>query len=178
MAKRYKVTLTEDERAQLRAMVSCGKAAARKWNHARMLLDAEESPEGMGRSDPQIHQALGVSSRSVARVRQRFVEEGLRVRQRFVEEGFEAALNPRPRPRGAYKLTPEMESHMVALAKNELSILDGQCLDRRLDHCSLVLDEVRAWEDQRNQEQATIHWRFTIADARVKLKNIYPSIKI
>ncbi|MBI3462297.1 MAG: helix-turn-helix domain-containing protein, partial [Planctomycetes bacterium] len=42
-----------------------------------------------------------------------------RVRQRFVEEGFEAALNPRPRPRGAYKLTPEMESHIVALAKND-----------------------------------------------------------
>src|SRR4029453_16941520 len=85
MAK-YRVTLTADERHALEKLVSVGKAAARKLTHGRMLLLADTAAGGKQRDD-QIVQALGTSRRSVERIRQRFVTEGLGV-----------ALNPRPQP--------------------------------------------------------------------------------
>jgi len=108
MRKRYVVRLTDEERGQLRQMVSTGKAAARKLNHARILLLADASPEGMERTDAQIVDALGVGDRTVGRVR-----------QRFVEEGFQAALDPRPRPRLASKLAGPVEADLIALAKSD-----------------------------------------------------------
>jgi hypothetical protein len=63
-------------------------------------------------------------------------------------------------------------------AETELSILERQCLDRRLGESEVVRVEVGAWEDRRNDAKATINWRFTVADARVKLKHVYPSIEI
>jgi transposase len=106
--KKYRVTLTEQEREQLRAMVSNGKAAARKLNHARILLFSDQSPEGMVWTDQKIHESLGVGVRTIERVR-----------QRFVEEGFDDALNPRPRPRGSYKLKEDAESQIVEIAKSD-----------------------------------------------------------
>ena len=104
----YKVTLAEDEREQLRKMLTSGKAAARKLNHARILLYADESAEGLRRTDQEIAAALGAGLRTVARVR-----------QRFVAEGFTAALQPRPRPRGAYKLDEHAAARGVTLAKSD-----------------------------------------------------------
>jgi hypothetical protein len=89
MAKRYRVTLTTAERAELGALISRGKADARKLAHARVLLQADEAG-GPARPDRQIAAGLDVSTRTVERVRQRFVEGGL-----------EAALSPRP-PRRLY----------------------------------------------------------------------------
>jgi hypothetical protein len=63
-------------------------------------------------------------------------------------------------------------------AETELSILERQCLDRRLDAPEVVGAEVGPWEDRRNEAKATINWRFTVADARVKLKHVYPPIEI
>ncbi len=108
MHKRYVVTLTDEERGQLQQMVSTGKAAARKLNHARILLLADASPEGMRRTDAQIVDALGVGNRTVSRVR-----------QRFVEEGFQAALSPRPRPRVVSKLAGQVEGDLIALVKSD-----------------------------------------------------------
>lgn len=107
MLKKYVVTLREDEREQLRALVSTGKSAARKLNHARILLLADTS-EGPGHTDQEIVEALRLGVRTVERVR-----------QRFVEEGFEAALNPTARPRRASKLQGQVESHVIALAKSD-----------------------------------------------------------
>jgi transposase len=105
----YKVTLTDEEQEQLRKLLSSGKAAARKLNHARILLSADESaPAAFCRTDQAIADSLGVGARTVARVR-----------QRFIEQGFEAALNPRPRPRGAYKLGGAVQSQIIALAKSD-----------------------------------------------------------
>jgi transposase len=75
--KKFHVTLTAAEREQLERMVSCGKAAARKLAHARILLKADEAEGGPGWGDEQIAEALGVGLSTVARVRQRFVERGL-----------------------------------------------------------------------------------------------------
>ena len=107
MFKKYVVTLRADEREQLRALVSSGKSAARKLNHARVLLLADAS-QGPARTDQEIVEALGLGARTVERVR-----------QRFVEEGFEAALDPRPRPRRPSKLEGHVEAHVIALAKSD-----------------------------------------------------------
>jgi transposase len=104
----YKVTLTDEERDLLHAMLSSGKAAARKLNHARLLLYADEATDGLRRTDQEIAATLGIGTRTVERVRQRFVEEGL-----------ESALVPRPRPRGAYKVDPGAEAQIVAIAKSD-----------------------------------------------------------
>jgi transposase len=106
MTKKYIVTLTEEERAQLDALCRTGKAAVRKITHARILLKADVSPGGPGWQDQQISAALEVSEGTVRRIRQLFVEEGLA-----------AALHPRPsrRPR-VYKLDGAGEAHLIALA--------------------------------------------------------------
>jgi transposase len=106
MAKRYRVTLTQEEREQLRQMVSRGKADARKLAHARILLQADEAEGGPRRTDEQIGSALDASTRTVERVRERFVEQGL-----------EAALLPRPSRRVyARKLDGRQEARLIALA--------------------------------------------------------------
>jgi hypothetical protein len=61
------------------------------------------------------------------------------------------------------------------MAEIELSILQRQCLNRRLADEDALKREVAAWEQQRNAAQATIDWRFTIPDARERLKRLYPS---
>lgn len=72
---KYRVTLTAEEQAGLKQMVSTGKAAARKLNHARILLMADT--HGESRSDEEIAVALGISFRTIARVRQSFVTQSL-----------------------------------------------------------------------------------------------------
>src|SRR5262249_10141463 len=104
----YKVTLTDEVRDLLRSMLSSGKAAARKLGHARLLLLADEASDGLRRTDQEIAATLGMGPRTVERVRQRFVEEGL-----------DSALVPRPRPRGAYKLDRRLEAYVLAIAKSD-----------------------------------------------------------
>ena len=104
--KRYRVTLTDEERVQLDRMVRSGKSAARKLIRARILLQADAAEGGPAWSDEQIAQALRIGNSTVARARQRFVEEGL-----------EAALVPRPTSRVyARKLDGDGEAHLIALA--------------------------------------------------------------
>lgn len=62
------------------------------------------------------------------------------------------------------------------MAETELSILSRQCLDRRIDCKAIMISEVAAWERARNTHESKIDWRFTTADARIKLKRLYPSI--
>lgn len=106
MAKRYRITLAAEERAALERMISRGKAAARQLAHARVLLQADEAEGGPAWVDATIAAAVQVSVRTIERVRQRFVEQGL-----------EAALRPKPSKRiYARKLDGEQEAHLLALA--------------------------------------------------------------
>ena len=106
MAKRYRVTLTAEEREDLGRTISRGKADARKLAHARRLLQADAAEGGPGWTEERIAEAVRVSVRTVERVR-----------QRFVEDGMEAALLPKPSPRiYARKLDGEREAKLVALA--------------------------------------------------------------
>jgi transposase len=105
-AKRYRVTLTAEEREALGGMISRGKADARKLAHARVLLQADASEGGPDWTDTRIAEAVRVSVRTIERVRQRFVEDGL-----------EAALLPKPSRRVyARKLDGEQEAKLVAVA--------------------------------------------------------------
>jgi hypothetical protein len=72
--KKYKVTLTADERQHLRNLIAVGKAAAQKLARARILLKADAAPGGPAWTDDRIAEAVEVSTDTVARVRQRFVE--------------------------------------------------------------------------------------------------------
>jgi transposase len=75
--KKYLVTLTTDEREELNALISAGTASAKKLAHARILLKADQADGGPAWSDEAVAEAVEVSTDTVARVRQRFVEQGL-----------------------------------------------------------------------------------------------------
>ena len=62
------------------------------------------------------------------------------------------------------------------MAETELSVLSLQCLDRRISTRQMLIDEVTAWEAARNKHPAKADWQSTTADARVKLKRLYPSL--
>lgn len=75
-----------------------------------------------------------------------------------------------------FHYTPKHGS-WLNMAEIELSALVRQCLDRRIPNKDILIREVKAWEDQRNSEVIKVHWQFTTADARVKLKNLYPKFQ-
>jgi len=62
------------------------------------------------------------------------------------------------------------------MAEAEISVLARQSLDRRIPDKQMLADEVDAWTQQRNANHAKADWRFTTENARIKLKNLYPSI--
>jgi hypothetical protein len=77
MANRYKVTLTPSERTQLTELTRCGKTPAAKFLHARVLLLCDAGDDGDPWKVADVAAALGISSRTVEHIKQRFVEEGL-----------------------------------------------------------------------------------------------------
>ena len=86
-------------------------------------------------------------------------------------------------PDEAQRIAARLELHYTPkhgswldMAEIELSVLAGQCLDRRLPDRATLEREVAAWEAERNAMRSTIDWRFTTADARIKLKHLYPVI--
>ena len=96
---KYKVELTQSERSALIETSGRGKPLARTVKRALALLKADE-----GVSDREAAAAVSISAATVARVRKRFVEEGL-----------EAAINDRPRPGRGRKLNGRQEAHLVAI---------------------------------------------------------------
>jgi hypothetical protein len=90
-------------------------------------------------------------------------------------EAFPAAEARRRLDRLGIHATPKHGS-WLDMAETEISIMNRQCLDRRIDDATVIHGEVAAWEGERNKKRCRIHWTFTVAAARVKLKKIYPSI--
>jgi hypothetical protein len=62
------------------------------------------------------------------------------------------------------------------MAESELSVLSGQCPDRRIAEKQALKEQVAAWERSRNKDHAKADWQFTTDDARVKLTRLYPSL--
>jgi len=105
MKKQYVVTLTVAERDHLHDLIAAGKAPARRPAHARVLLKADQGPQGPGWRDRAIATAVEMGEATVERVRKRYAREGL-----------EAALRPRPSRRTpTRKLDGEQEAHLIAL---------------------------------------------------------------
>ena len=90
-------------------------------------------------------------------------------------EAFPAAEARRLVERFEWHYTPKHGS-WLNMAESELSVLSGQCLDRRIADKQTLVEEVAAWEQSRNNRHVKTDWQFTTADARVKLKRLYPVI--
>lgn len=87
-------------------------------------------------------------------------------------------------PEEAWRLAQRLEIHYTPkhgswlnMAEIELSVLARQCLSERISSIEEVRKQVQAWQDERNRAQVGVNWRFTTADARIKLKRLYPSIE-
>ena len=85
-------------------------------------------------------------------------------------------------PEEARRVLRKLEFHYTPvhgswlnMAELEFSMLSRQCLDRRIGDRDFLTTEVAAWENARNEQRATIHWQFTVHDARRKLHRLYPS---
>lgn len=105
--KKYKITLTAEERKSLQDMLAAGKAASKKLLHARILLKADAAPKGPAWIDARIAEAFDVSIRTIERLRERFVEQGL-----------EAALGRKQQDRPSREpiLDGKAEARLIALA--------------------------------------------------------------
>jgi DDE superfamily endonuclease len=92
---------------------------------------------------------------------------------------LDAAFEPTEAQRLAAKLeihpTPKHAS-WLNMAELERRVLTRQCLDRRIPDRATLVHAVTAWNQERNQAGTTIDWRFTTADARIKLKRLYPAV--
>ena len=92
-----------------------------------------------------------------------------------------ASLSEAFAPDEARRLVERFEWHFTPkhgswldMAESELAVLSGQCLDRRIPNRQMLEREVEAWLKRRNTHNAKADWRFTTADARIKLKSLYP----
>jgi uncharacterized small protein (DUF1192 family) len=90
-----------------------------------------------------------------------------------LHEAFPAQEARRLNERFEWRHTPKHGS-WLDMAESELSVLSTQCLDRRIPDQQTLTDEVAAWEARRNKHHAKADWQFTTAEARVKLKRLYP----
>lgn len=91
-------------------------------------------------------------------------------------EAFEPEEAQRIAKRIEWHYTPEHAS-WLNMAEIELSVLSRQCLARRISDEQTLIREVAAWEHRRNAEPVKIDWQFTAADARIKLRKLYPERK-
>ena len=96
------------------------------------------------------------------------------------------------KPASVYKAFPPTEARRIAekiefhytpkhgswlnMAEIELSVLSRQCLSRRIPDQETLKCEIQAWQTRRNEQAATVKWRFTTDEARIKLKTLYPSV--
>ena len=95
-----------------------------------------------------------------------------------------ACLYERFEPAEAHRLAAKIEWHYTPehgswlnIAECELSVLSSQCLKRRIPDKVSLIQEVAAWELRRNAAHVSVDWQFTTADARIKLKRLYPVLK-
>ena len=96
-----------------------------------------------------------------------------------------AALYQTFPPEEARRILSKLEFHYTPkhgswlnMVEIELSVLSRQCLKRRIPNLETMKKETNAWEKERNQQKATVNWRFTNQDARVTLKRLYPQLAL
>src|SRR3972149_946183 len=102
----YKVTLTKKEREELKAIVNKGKHTSQQYRNACILLNSDDGKHGQKISNDQIAQFLQITSKTVERLK-----------QRFVEEGYEACMERKPYPeKEKLKADGDFEAHLIAIS--------------------------------------------------------------
>jgi DDE superfamily endonuclease len=90
-------------------------------------------------------------------------------------EAFEPGEARRLAEKIEFHYTPKHGS-WLNMAETEIGVLSRQCLSQHIPTKELMCKEVASWEQKRNQASATVNWQFTTADARIKLKKLYPEL--
>lgn len=107
----------------------------------------------------------------------RLVQDNLNTHSKAsLYEAFPPAEAKRLAERFEWYYTPKHGS-WLNMAESELGVLASQCLDRRIPDKETLIREVAAWQASRNKNQIKANWRFTTADARIKLKHLYPQFE-
>jgi len=91
-------------------------------------------------------------------------------------ETFAPAKAKMLRDRFEFVFTPKHGS-WLNVAEIELNVLNGQCLNRRIPEIQTIRKEVSAWQKARNARNAKVNWQFTVDNARIKLKRLYPTLE-
>src|SRR6266852_1001994 len=128
-------------------------------------------------NDIRTHRSLDKDA-PVARLVQRtvLVQDNLNIHSKAsLYEAFPAAEARRLVERFEWHYTPKHGS-WLDLAESELGVLSSQCLDRRIPDKQTLIEEIAAWENDRNANHTKANWHFTTPNARIKLKHLYPSI--
>jgi hypothetical protein len=184
-AKMYRVTLSEEERQSLKELVRHGKCAARKLTHAHILLLADENrTEGAWQDDKITDQRTKIDlahcMRDLVDIHFPDADKIVLVMDNLNTHKLASLYDAFPAPQ-ARRIIEKLEIHYTPkhgswlnMAEIELSVLGRQCLNRRIPNQSTLRYEVAAWQDQRNAAHSTVQWRFTTADARIKLQRLYP----
>jgi transposase len=106
---RYKVTLSQDEYELCKSTLSKGKHSSQQYRNACILINTDEGPFGQKLSNEQVAQVLQINTKTVERVK-----------QRFVEEGFDTCMDRKPYPKkGPVKTDGDFEAHLIALSCSE-----------------------------------------------------------
>lgn len=107
----------------------------------------------------------------------RLVQDNLNTHSKAsLYETFPPAEAKRLAERFEWYYTPKHGS-WLNMAESELGVLASQCLDRRIPDKEMLIREVAAWQTSRNKNNTKANWRFTTADARIKLKHLYPQFE-
>lgn len=91
-------------------------------------------------------------------------------------KAFPAAEAKRIADRLLFEYTPKHGS-WLNMAESEFSVLSRQCLNRRIPNQESLIEEIQAWQNERNKKAIKADWQFTVGDARIKLKSLYPKFK-
>ena len=81
-----------------------------------------------------------------------------------------------PSKRSASRRYTPKDGSWLDLAESEFGVLSSQCLDRRIPDKQTLIDEIAAWQNDRNSRHTKANWHFTTANARIKLRHLYPSL--
>ena len=184
--KKYIVILSDAEREQLTALIHSGKHPAQippQWD-GQSVHDVRATGRLAARQGHRPPHGGGLCPGAQGTIRHtlpRFGENRARPGQpehaqaRIAYEAFPPAEARRLVERFEWHYTPKHGS-WLDMAESELGVLSSQCLDRRIPDQKMLKEEVEAWEAERNRKHAKADWQFTTADARVKLKRLYPAL--
>ena len=119
---------------------------------------------------------IGIPGRIASEFAGVLVQDNLNIHSKAsLYQAFPAAEARRLVERFEWHYTPKHGS-WLDLAESELGVLSSQCLDRRIPDKQTLVEEVAAWQQDRNANHAKANWRFTTPNARIKLKHLCPSI--